>query len=70
MGWGWVCLSVTPLLQRVQNRMSKANKGNQPERELEALAKQALRTSIYISIEYFEAQITYVILHFTDKQMS
>jgi hypothetical protein len=50
--------------------MSKANKGNQPERELEALAKQALRTSIYISIEYFEAQITYVILHFTDKQMS
>ncbi len=28
--------------------MSKGNKRNQPERELEAKAKQALRTSIYI----------------------
>jgi hypothetical protein len=49
---GWVCLSVrlsvTPLLQDVQNHMSKGNKGRQPERDLEAEAKQALRTSLYI----------------------
>ncbi len=58
MGWvrpdGWMC--VTPLLQRVQNHMSKGNKGNQVERELEAIAKQTLRTSLYT--EYFEAQFT------------
>jgi hypothetical protein len=47
----WGCLSVwmyvTPL-QRVQNRTSKGNKGNRPERQLAALAKQALRTPGYI----------------------
>jgi hypothetical protein len=41
----WVCLSVcpsvTPLLQRVQDRMSKGNKGKQPELELETEAKHA-----------------------------
>jgi hypothetical protein len=49
--YGSVCVSVCPsarLLQRVQNRISKGNKGNQPERKLEAEAKQALRTSHYI----------------------
>jgi hypothetical protein len=54
-----VCLSVTPLLQRVQSHMSKGNKGNKPEHELEAEAKQALRTSLYkVYREYFEAQFT------------
>jgi hypothetical protein len=48
--------------------MSKGNKGNRPERQLAALAKQALRTSVYP--EYLEAQFTYGILHFTDKPMS
>jgi hypothetical protein len=38
--------------------MSKGNKRNQPERQLAALAKQALRTSVYIYIEYLEAQFT------------
>jgi hypothetical protein len=40
-----VCLSVTPLLQRVQNHMSKGNRRNQPERQN---ASQALMTSLYI----------------------
>jgi hypothetical protein len=43
-----VCLSVTPLLQHLENHMSKGKKGNRPERQLAALAKQALRTSVYI----------------------
>jgi hypothetical protein len=43
-----VRLSVTPLLQHKQNYMSKGNKGSQPERELEAEAKRALRISGYI----------------------
>ncbi len=42
-----VCLSVrmwvTPLLQHLENRMSKGNKESRPERQLAALAKQALR---------------------------
>jgi hypothetical protein len=42
--WMWV----TPLLQHLENHMSKRNKGNRPERQLAALAKQALRTSVYI----------------------
>jgi hypothetical protein len=46
--------SVTPLLQLVQNCMSKGNKLNQAERELEAEAKQGVMTSLYI--EYLEAQ--------------
>ncbi len=51
---GWACLSdrlsVTPLLQRVLNRMSKGNNSNHPERDLEAEAKQGVRvrTSLYI----------------------
>ncbi len=50
MGWVClsVCLSVMPLLQHLENHMSKGNKGNRPERQLAALAKQALRTSVYI----------------------
>jgi hypothetical protein len=44
----YVCLYVTPLLQHLENHMSKGNKGNQPERKLEAQVKQALRTSVYI----------------------
>jgi hypothetical protein len=61
---GWVCLSVCPsvtplLLQRVQNRMSKENKGNQPERELKAEAKHAqLSVDISLYTAYFEAQFT------------
>ncbi len=52
-----VCPSVTPLLQHLENNMSKGNKGNQKERELAALAKRAaLDTILYI--EYFEAQFT------------
>jgi hypothetical protein len=39
---------VTPLLQHLENRMSKENKESRPERQLAALAKQALRTSVYI----------------------
>jgi hypothetical protein len=39
---GWVCLSVTPLLQHLENHMSKEYKGDRPERQLAALAKQAL----------------------------
>jgi hypothetical protein len=31
-----VCLSVTPLLQHLENHMSKGNKGNRPERILES----------------------------------
>jgi hypothetical protein len=41
--------------------MSKENRGNQPERELETEAKQALRTVYTILIamgEYFEAEFT------------
>ncbi len=60
---GWVCLSVCPsvrhasTVQHLENYMSKGNKGNQPERELAALAKRAaLDTILYI--EYFEAQFT------------
>jgi hypothetical protein len=30
--------------------ISKGNKGNRPERQLAALAKQALRTSVYIRV--------------------
>jgi hypothetical protein len=43
-----VCLSVTPLLRHLENDMSKGKKGNRPERQLAALVKQALRTSVYI----------------------
>jgi hypothetical protein len=51
---GWVCLSVcmdgwmyvTLLLQHLENHMSKGNKGNRPERKLEAQEKQA---ALYIS---------------------
>jgi hypothetical protein len=32
---------VTPLLQHLLNHMSKGNKGNQPDRKLEAQVKQA-----------------------------
>jgi hypothetical protein len=46
-----VCLSVTltPLLRRVQmqNHMSKENRGNHPDRKLDAEAKQAPRISVY-----------------------
>jgi hypothetical protein len=42
-----VCLSVTPLLQHLENQKSKGNKGNRPERQLAALAKQALRKSVF-----------------------
>jgi hypothetical protein len=52
-----VCPSVTPLLQHLENYMSKGNKGNQPERELAALAKRAALDTISY-IEYFEAQFT------------
>jgi hypothetical protein len=49
----WGCLSVwmyvMPLLQRVENHMSKGNKGNQPERKLAAEGKRAaLDISLYI----------------------
>jgi hypothetical protein len=44
----FVCLSVTPLLRHLENHMPKGNKGNHSERQLAALAKQALRTSVYI----------------------
>jgi hypothetical protein len=41
---GLVCLSVrgyvTPLLQHLENHMSKGNKGNRPERKLEAQEKR------------------------------
>jgi hypothetical protein len=50
--------------------LSKESKGNRPERQLAALAKQALRTSVYTYIEYFETQFTYGILHITNKLMS
>jgi iron-sulfur cluster repair protein YtfE (RIC family) len=53
-----VRLYITPLLQQLENHMSKGNKGNRPERQLAALAKQALRTSVYTYIEYLEAQFT------------
>jgi hypothetical protein len=53
---GWVCLSVclyvTPLLQHLENHMSKGKKGSRPERQLAALAKQALRTSVYIWVPW------------------
>ncbi len=52
-----VCLYITPLLQPVQNRMSKGNKGNQPERGLEAEAKHA-PSDISLHTEYFKAQFT------------
>jgi hypothetical protein len=42
---GWVCLSVcsyvTPLLQYLENQMSKGNKESRPERKLEAEEKHA-----------------------------
>jgi hypothetical protein len=59
MGWVFpsVRLSLTPLLQRVQNNMFKGSKGNQPERQLAALTKRAaLYTSLYT--EDFEAEFT------------
>ncbi len=43
-----VWMSVTPLLQHLRKHMSKRNKGNRPERQLAALAKQDPRTSVYI----------------------
>ncbi len=72
---GWICpsvrLSVTPLLQYLENHMSKGNKGNRPEQQLAALLKQAVRGHQFIRcIEYLEAQFTYGILHFTNKLMS
>jgi hypothetical protein len=64
---GWACpsfrLSVTRLLQRVQNHMSKGNKGIKPER---LNVSQALMTLLYIT----EARFTYGILHFTDIPIS
>jgi hypothetical protein len=39
------CTYVTPLLQLLENHMFKENKGNRPERQLAALAKQALRNT-------------------------
>ncbi len=65
-----VCLYVTPILQHLENHMSKGNKRNRPERQLTALAKQAPGTSAYTYIEYLEAQFTYGILQFTNKPMS
>jgi hypothetical protein len=60
---GWVYLSVR--LPHLYCSMCKAicpkekgNTGNQPERELEAIAKQPIRTSIYILSTYCEAQLT------------
>jgi hypothetical protein len=52
-----VRLYVTPLLQHLQNHMCKGKKGNQPERELAALAKRAALDTILYT-EYFEAQFT------------
>jgi hypothetical protein len=54
MGWVClsVCLSVTPLLQHLENHMSTGNKGNrpEPERKLEAQEKRAaLDISFYIN---------------------
>ncbi len=46
-----VCFSVTPLLQRVQNHMSKRNKRNQPER-----FEGSYDITLYI--EYSEARFT------------
>ncbi len=50
MGWacpdGWMSDTRYYTAARVENHMSKGNEGNQPERELEAEAKQALRTSV------------------------
>jgi hypothetical protein len=44
----WVCPSVCHTSTTVQNRMSKGNKGNQPELQLAALTKWAVSyTSIY-----------------------
>jgi hypothetical protein len=50
--------------------MSKENKGNQPERKLEAEAKHAPSDFSLYYTETFEAQFTYEILNFTDKPMS
>jgi hypothetical protein len=41
--------------------MSKENKGNRPERQLEALAKQALRTSVHTE---FYTLLNMLIKHF------
>jgi hypothetical protein len=58
-------------MQHLENHMSKGNKGNRPERQLAALAKQALMTFVLsLCKEYLEAQFTNGILHFTDKPMS
>ncbi len=43
----WLCH--TSLLQHVENHMSKGNKGNRPERKLEAQEKRAaLDISLYM----------------------
>ncbi len=46
---GLACLSVrgyvTPLLHHLENYMSKVNKGNRPERKLEAHEKRAASCS-------------------------
>jgi hypothetical protein len=47
--------------------MSKGNTGNQPERKLEAEAKQALQTSVYTYIEHIEPQFTNVIFYLAIK---
>jgi hypothetical protein len=44
-----VCPYVTPLLQHLEKHVSKGNKGNLPERKLEAQEKKAaLHISFYI----------------------
>jgi hypothetical protein len=52
---GWVCLFVwmyvTALLQHLENHLSKGNKGNRPERNLEVEAQEkraALDISFYL----------------------
>jgi hypothetical protein len=50
-----VCLSVTPLLQRVESHMSKGNKESQPERTPERFAGSY---DITLYTEYFKAQFT------------
>jgi hypothetical protein len=62
----WVCLSVCLSHLYYSVLTSKVNKGNQPERELEAEAKQVLRTSLYIQSTLKCNLYTYGILHFTD----
>ncbi len=50
--------------------VQRKNIGNQPpELELEAEATRAIRTSVYVGTEDFEAAFTYRLLHYRFKHM-